>query len=434
MKKDEFVTLRAKYIALFKEKYAEITASDTEDIKAYRAQAMAQLEAYEFDTQEVEKYRDSSIFEHITTDKELNTGSAEAKASAFSCKVPDLEAFKLDLLNGKFMPKSAADDGSISIQSITDNFNPRISEKKPDVLKLFNDLFFQSGYSIEVAANKVIDKKIQVTKNINHDNDLFINNKNRLVIGENSELNLVVCSHTEDDKFHLTNSVTEISLGKHSRLNILEVQSELSESSMFNSLYINQEENSKISHKIISLKGNYIRNNVFVDLDGEYAENEVSSMYLADHKQKVSNHVVMNHNAANCYSDQLFKGILDEYSSSVFTGRIYVKKDAQKTNAFQSNKNIILSQSAKAISKPQLEIYADDVKCSHGATIGEIDEQAVLYLKTRGIPENDAIHMLKFAFLNEVLEKIKIESIRNSVSGLVQRKLAREHIDCDTTC
>jgi Fe-S cluster assembly protein SufD len=431
MNRAEFEILREKCINLFEENFEQITKHDSSEIKDYRKEALENLKQFDYSQNCTEKYRDSGIFEAINRDRELNILENTTHDSKYVCSVSELQAVKYYCLNGKFTDECNIENKNVEVDSFTTKFETVSEIREKDVFKIVNDMFFQSGFYINVDKNSVAEKNIQVTKNIKHNNDLFINNKNFVCMNDNSELNLIICSHSQDENFHLTNSVTEIFVGENCRLNILEIQSESSASSKINSMFIHQKASSNVSHKIVTLKGGYLRNNVEINLDGKLAENEISGMYLTDHKQKISNHVQMNHNASDCYSNQLFKGILDEYSSSLFTGRIYVKKDSQHTNAFQSNKNIILSESAKAISKPQLEIYADDVKCSHGATVGEIDSDAVLYLKSRGITEKEAIHMLKFAFLNEVLTKIKIESIRNSVSGLVKQRLAGECTHCE---
>lgn len=429
MKINDFNTIKEKYLTIFEDFKSEIIHNDTPEIKEYREKAFEKLKSFEYTQADIEKYRDSGIFEQLNRERELNINKNIAHDDEFVCSVSELEAVKFCCNNGKLVKECDTQIKNVELNEIreSESFN----ELGTDFLELLNVMFFQSGFHLKVNDNSTIDKNIQFTRSISHSNDLFVTYKNRVELGENSELNLIICSHTKDDHFHLTNTSFELSLKANARINILELQSESSEASQINTVIIDQDASAVVSHKIISISGGYIRNNLNINLNGEYAENEVSGMYLSDHKQKVSNHIQMNHNVGNCYSNQLFKGVLDEYSSSLFTGKIYVKKDAQHTNAFQSNKNILLSKTARALSKPQLEIYADDVKCSHGATIGEIDADAILYLKSRGITEKEAIHMLKFAFLNEVLQKIKIESIRNSVSNLVTKRLSGNRKACD---
>jgi Fe-S cluster assembly protein SufD len=181
----------------------------------------------------------------------------------------------------------------------------------------------------------------------------------------------------------------------------------------------------------ITLNGGLIRNNVDVKLNGEYAEADVFGVYLMDKEQHVDNQVFIDHASPNCYSNELYKGILDDKGTAVFNGHILVRKDSQKTNAYQNNKNILLTDTARANAKPFLEIYADDVKCSHGATVGQLDNEAMFYLQSRGIKEHDARMLLMYAFAADVINKINIEALKIRIDDMVKKRLRGELSVCD---
>jgi Fe-S cluster assembly protein SufD len=193
---------------------------------------------------------------------------------------------------------------------------------------------------------------------------------------------------------------------------------------------VNQETASDLQSSTVTLQGGLVRNNLSIKLNGENAHCSAFGLFVTDNAQHVDNFVFIDHAKPNCSSNQLFKNILDETSTGAFTGRILVERDAQKTNAYQRNSSILMSGEAKMNSKPQLEIYADDVKCSHGATVGQIDEDALFYLRSRGISERDARLMLMFAFTREILDQIKIKPLKDRMIELIEKRLRGELTRC----
>lgn len=226
-----------------------------------------------------------------------------------------------------------------------------------------------------------------------------------------SESEFIVSTHDVNSQNCLTNVVIEADVQENAKLTINKIQNEKSSNfSVFNER-VDQAQNSCFTINTLALNGSWIRNNVRVNVKGQNAETHLMGAYATNENQHVDNHTLIDHLAPNCQSNELYKGVLDGKSTGVFNGKVFVRKDAQKINAFQSNSNVLLSDDATINSKPELEIYADDVKCSHGSTTGQLDEDAVYYLRTRGLSEKSARHLLVTAFIGDVLEKIEDEHV-----------------------
>ena len=362
----------------------------------------------------------------------------------FTCDVPDLDTTLLLTLNGWFFseksPLQTLENGVV-IGSLAEaaRKHPELVDEhygknaKPaiDGLVALNTAYAQDGIFIYVPKNVTLDYDIQIINILLDDENLMVQPRNLIVMEENSEAKLVICDHTLSDKDFLTNSVTEIVAKPNSRLNIVKMQNEHNKATQLSSTFISQQKDSTVSTNIISLHGGMIRNNVQVVMDEEGCENNTFGLYLVDKKQHVSNHTIVEHVSPNCRSVQKFKGVLDDDASGAFNGKIHVHPDAQKTEAYQTNNNILLTDEAEMNTKPMLEIYADDVKCSHGATVGQLDEEALFYLRTRGIGEREARLMLMYAFAYEIIHEIKIFPLRDRIVDLVDKRLRGELSRCN---
>jgi len=240
--------------------------------------------------------------------------------------------------------------------------------------------------------------------------------------------------HCDDSINHdssFINTLTEIYLDENASLDLYKLQNINDETTLLNNTFIHQEKDSRSKVAVLTLNGGKIRNEINVDFQGQGAEADLNGIYLMDKKQHVDNQVFVKHSVPNCYSNELFKGVLDDEASAVFNGHIYVAKDAQKTNAFQRNNNILMTPEASIDTMPFLEIYADDVKCSHGATVGQLDEDAMFYMMQRGISRQDARLLLMYAFASEVTSKISIDPLRISVEDMIKRRLRGELSICE---
>jgi Fe-S cluster assembly protein SufD len=266
---------------------------------------------------------------------------------------------------------------------------------------------------------------------VDSDRNLMLQARNLVIVGNNSQLRLVQCDDSINHKMTFINSVSEMYIGRDSSLDHYKLQNKDEHSTLVNALYFYQESGSSLNSNAISLNGGIIRNNTVVRLAGEHSSANIYGVYLMDKNQHIDNQVFIDHTVPHCQSNEMFKGILDDHASGVFNGHVIVRKDAQQTNAYQSNKNILLTDKASVDTKPFLEIYADDVKCSHGATVGQLDADAMFYIRSRGISEANARILLMYAFAAEVVNKIAIPELRQRIDDMVKKRLRGELSYCD---
>jgi Fe-S cluster assembly protein SufD len=276
-----------------------------------------------------------------------------------------------------------------------------------------------------------VEQTVQLVNIVDIKENLFINSRNLIILGNNSSLRLVHCDDSINHENTFINSVTEVIIGKNARLDHYKLQNKDDHTTIINSMFFSQAEGSNLTTNSISLNGGLIRNLVHVSLNGRQSNVEVSGLYLMDRYQHIDNQVQIHHIAPECTSRELFKGVLDDHASGVFNGHINVHRDAQLTNAYQTNKNILLTDKATIDTKPFLEIYADDVKCSHGATVGQLDPEAMFYIRSRGISEANARILLMYAFAAEVLNKISIPELHQRMDDMVKKRLRGELSQCE---
>jgi len=291
-----------------------------------------------------------------------------------------------------------------------------------EVFNALNTAFTTDGVSIEIAKNAIIEEPIQLIY-VTTGTSVLSSVRNILVANENSDATIVMGYYGEQADSNFTNVVTEIKVKQNASLSIHKIQHENNTNFHINTETVSQDRDSRFSLSTSTFSGAIVRNNVYVHVDGENAETNLYGLYLTDEKQLVDNHTVIDHKVPNCNSNELYKGVLDGQSTGVFNGKVFVREQAQKINAFQSNGNVLLSDNASMNSKPELEIYADDVKCSHGSTTGQIDEEAIFYLRARGISEKSAKSLMINGFVGEVVEQISNEIIREHITKLMAKKL-----------
>ena len=291
-----------------------------------------------------------------------------------------------------------------------------------EVFNALNTAFTTDGVCIEIAKNAIIEEPIQLIY-ITTGSSVLSTVRNILIANDNSEATITMNYVGENAEANFTNVITEVTVKTNASLSIHKVQQENNTNFHINTETISQGRDSRFTLSTSTFSGAIVRNNVYVHVDGENAETNLYGLYLTDDKQLVDNHTVIDHKVPNCNSNELYKGVLDGQSTGVFNGKVYVREQAQKINAFQSNGNVLLSDNASMNSKPELEIYADDVKCSHGSTTGQIDEEAIFYLRARGISEKSAKSLLINGFVGEVVDQISNEIIREHITKLMAQKL-----------
>ncbi|MFT4664980.1 MAG: Fe-S cluster assembly protein SufD [Polaribacter sp.] len=297
------------------------------------------------------------------------------------------------------------------------------AEVKTDPFIALNTAMTKDGVFIHVAKNVIIEKPIHIIHLSTAFENTIIHPRNLIVVDENAQAKIIESFETVDSKAKIfSNALTEIVVDQQAIVDHYKIQDESELGYLMNTTQVIQQKQSVFSTHTFTLSGSFVRNNLTLVLDDEYIESHLNGLYLTAGDQVVDNHTVVDHRKPNCNSNELYKGIIDGKSTATFNGKIFVRKDAQKTNAFQSNKNILLSETGTINTKPQLEIYADDVKCSHGSTTGKLDADKIFYLRARGLSTESAKKLLMHAFASEVVNTIKIEALREYIKGKISTK------------
>ena len=287
-----------------------------------------------------------------------------------------------------------------------------------EVFHSLNTAHLNDGVVVEIEDKAQVDTPIQILHILKGEH-VISNFKTIIRAGKFSKASVIQGFFAEDNGVNFCNTTTEIDVAENAFLSLEKVQSESESSFHINTEQVQQAKSSTFTINTFTLNGGLVRNNLNIDVNGENCTTNLNGAYLLKNKQHVDNHSVVDHKVPNCESHELYKGVIDDNSTAVFNGKVFVRQDAQKINAFQSNGNVLLSDNASVNSKPELEIYADDVKCSHGSTTGQLDEEAVFYLRARGISEKSARRLMVAAFVGDVLEKIENESVRSFVNKLL---------------
>jgi Fe-S cluster assembly protein SufD len=438
--------MNEKYLKLFSENIEKISGISSPFINSFREEAFGKFSELGIPTKKDENYKYTSLnlfFDHDYASYFIPEAADFAKAEEFRCDIAELDTHGVVLLNG-FYPtineKLRQLPSGIWIGSLNEAAKkfPEIIEKhygkyaasNTDGLVHLNTALASDGVFVYVPEGVTLSKPVQVVNLVQAEVDSFSQHRNLIIVEKRAEFSIIICDHTLSPKKFLTNAVTEVFVGEDAHFDIIRVQNEHNAACKITHTFIHQERNSVASSNNMTLHGGLIRNSTYHYLGGEGAESHSYGLFLADKWQHIDNFVNVDHAFPHCTSNQLFKGVLDDMSTGAFNGRILVRQDAQGTLAYQKNNNILLTDDAKMDSKPQLEIYADDVKCSHGATVGQLDGEALFYLQSRGINKREARLMLMFGFAHEVIQNIKIEPLRERMDNLVMQRLKGELSRC----
>ncbi|MCQ2264381.1 MAG: Fe-S cluster assembly protein SufD, partial [Bacteroidales bacterium] len=311
---------------------------------------------------------------------------------------------------------------------------PYLNDKptpKEDDYSALNRQRYNDGLFIYVPDNVTAEKPIQLISLTDSAEELIINNRNLIVMGKNAELSFVQCDDSIEFKKCFINNVTKIYLAEDSRFSYYKMENKNPESLLFNEVDVLQKGHSQFYSNAMTFNTGYLRNRINVFLTEPFTTANLYGLYLVDRNQHVDNQIFVDHQVPDCESHQLYKGIIDDAARADFLGHVVVQPDAQRTVAGQTNRNITLTDDAHVTSRPFLEIYADDVKCNHGTTVGQLDDEAMFYLRTRGICERNARMLLMFAFANEIANYIKIDSLRERYIEMIRKRLNGELTICD---
>lgn len=348
----------------------------------------------------------------------------------------DVDTYKVVFVDGifsSFLSSTTHDGLDVCLMSsalnkpkykmVIDEYFNKIASKDESLTTL-NTAFAKEGAYINVPKSKVVDKPIEIIYfSTGNEAALMVQPRNLVIVGENAHVQIIERHQSLNSNPVLTNSVTEIFAQKRAIVDYYKIQNDVQTANLIDNTYIAQKQESRVAVHTFSFGGNITRNNLNFYHQGERIDSTLKGITIIGDKQHVDHYTLVQHATPNCESHQNYKTILSDSSTGVFNGKIFVEKEAQKTNAFQQNNNILLSDKATINAKPQLEIFADDVKCSHGCTIGQLDESALFYMQQRGIPKKEARALLMFAFSNEVIESIKIPELKQRITKIIATKL-----------
>ncbi|MDR0427067.1 MAG: Fe-S cluster assembly protein SufD [Dysgonamonadaceae bacterium] len=370
-------------------------------------------------------------------------GTSGNPGKLYPCNVPGLSSYSYFVINGYFYPhevKKELPQGvfSGSLNSFAENhpelfskYYNRLAEQKGAGLSAFNTMFVQDGYVLYIPKNIVINDPIQLTDIADTNRDSLINRRILIILESGAEAKLLVCDHAaENESVSASTQVAELFIGENASFDFYELEESSKKNIRLTSNFVRQASSSRVVINNITLDNGITRNNYEIDLDGENAETHLYGLAIVDEKQRVDNFTLINHNTAHCRSNELFKYILDHEAVGAFGGKITVAQGARKTQAYQNNRNLSGSKNCRMFSKPQLIIHADDVKCSHGMTTGQLDETALFYLQSRGIPKSEAVFLLKYAFTNDVIQGVRIDSLKERLKMLIEKRFKGELIRC----
>lgn len=353
----------------------------------------------------------------------------------FECNIPQLVTNRVVQANGYFSEKN-----SVSIKEtkgfediiITSVLNSK--DKYKDILNKYNialESIDGNGLFIYIPDNKQVDIPLQMLDIIRADFPVSIETNNIIILGRDSKLKLIHCDDSVNDNKSISDIRSKFYLDKRASLEYYKMENINNDSIISIDSEFNLEQEAELITFWLSINGGDIKNKLEVNLNGEYSKADLNGLYLTDKEQIVDNKIKVNHHKPNCFSNQLYKGILDDSARGEFNGHVYVEKGATKTIAYQNNKNILLTDKAVVNTQPFLEIYNDDVKCSHGATIGQLDDNAMFYLRSRGISQRSARMLLMYAFCNDILLKASIEELKERLGDIIKRRLHGELSTCE---
>ncbi len=317
------------------------------------------------------------------------------------------------------------------IQNISDATNldtfkthySKYADVTSDSFIALNAALASGGVFVHVSKSAVVEAPIHIIHINSSTTPTIINTRNLVVVEENAQVTIVESFVIANNSGKIFNNIlSEIVVAANANVKHYKIQDEGDAGNLVNTTQVYQKKQSIFSTNNFTLSGSLVRNNLTIVLDDEFIESHLNGLYLTKGNQVVDNHTLVDHRKPNCNSNELYKGIIDEKSAATFNGKIYVRKDAQKTNAFQSNKNILLSDDGTINTKPQLEIYADDVKCSHGTSTGKLDEDQVFYLRARGLSEASAKKLLMHAFASEVVNMVELEELKNYLEAEISNR------------
>jgi Fe-S cluster assembly protein SufD len=423
-------SLTSTLLEFYKDSHQDFTAASlrSDGIELLKSKGLPAIKDEEYKFTPISKKIEGEISDFSHANPSSNVDQAAVSGNL----IPALDCHLLVFNNGKWEKSLSSFDSSVlSVVSFSDLPEGKIEKQVGKIAKANKDLFvalnqvaFKDGIWFEVAAKTELEKPVFILQFVQSSPEgQTVHPRSYIQVGNNSSATFIEKVVSLDDSGYFLNGVTEINVGENSHVDFYRLQDESKSALEVNNTEVNVPRDATFSSAVISLQALMIRNNLSINLIDSNSIGNMYGLYMLNGQSHVDNHTNVDHTKPHAESNELYKGILADHSRGVFNGKIFVRQDAQKTNAFQQNNNILLSEDAVVNTKPQLEIWADDVKCSHGCTTGQLDEEALFYLRSRGISKENSRGMLLYAFAGEVLEKIKNESFRDYCIGLIQQRL-----------
>jgi len=434
-----------QYIDLFREQRALIDGNSAAPLNALRDKAFEAFSKNGFPTRKVERYKYTDVSQLFAPDYGLNLQRLQFPIDpyrSFRCDVPNLSTSLYFVVNDSFyekaLPKAQLPKG-VTVGSLRDEAakNPEFIGKYygkladvDDGVAALNTMLAQDGLLIRIEKGVQMERAIQIVNILRSDVDLMVNRRVLIVVEDGASAKLLFCDDSADDRRFLSTQVIEVFVGENADFELYCLEETHTKNVRFSNLYIDQRANSHFHHNIITLHNGITRNSTSLKLRGEGAECTLNGCVIADKTQHVDNNTIIDHQAAHCTSNELYKYVLDEQATGAFAGLVLVRPGAQQTVSQETNQNLCATREARMFTQPMLEIYADDVKCAHGSTVGKLDEAALFYMRQRGIDLPEARMLLKVAFVGQVIDQVQLQPLRDRLHYLIEKRFRGELNKC----
>ncbi len=430
--------LKEKLISSFLAFENQVDVDVDSNVHDVRSKAFSNFEQQGFPTKRDEEWKYTNLSSLLKSNYNIFS-KGEASLTYKDVKqyfINETDCYNLVFIDGKFnafLSNTTHDGLDVCVMSAAlskakykkaiDTYFNKLA-KENNSLSDLNTAFSSEGAYINIPKNTVVPKPIQILNfSTGSEQEILIQPRNLVIVGENAHVQIIERHQSLKGNNTLTNSVTEIFVNQRGIVDFYKMQNDAETASLIDGTFVSQQKDSVASVHTFSFGGKLTRNNLEFYQNGEHCVSHMNGISILDGKQHVDNHTLVQHKAPNCESHEMYKGIYDEKSTGVFNGKVIVEQAAQKINAYQQNNNIIVGDKASVNSKPQLEIFADDVKCSHGCTIGQLDESALFYMQQRGIPKKEAKALLMYAFSNDALKDVKIPELKTRINAIIAQKL-----------
>lgn len=436
----QYIDLYAQTSQLIKRKSAEV-------MNALRDEAFAHFQKIGFPTKKKERYKYTNIPSLFEPNYGLNLSRLEIPVDpykTFRCDVPNLSTSLYFIVNDQFytkeLPKVSLGEGvildslsqaAITYPDLVAKYYGKLAKTEEDGITALNTMLTQDGLFIYVPKNVKLERTVQVVNILRSDVDLMVNRRVLIVLEDGAEAQFLFCDDTADDRKFLTTQVIEAFVGNNAHLSLNCLEETHTKNVRISNVFIEQQSYSKASHNVITLHNGITRNTLNLTFKGEHSECFLNGCVIADKEQHVDNNTVIDHAVPNCNSHELYKYVLDDKAVGAFAGLVLVREGAQKTTSVETNRNLITTKTAHMYTQPMLEIYADDVQCNHGSTVGQLNDAALFYMQQRGIDQKEARTLLQTAFIYEVIDKIELEPLRDRLHHLVEKRFRGELNKCN---